>query len=513
MTCKSVAAGMRGPRASVTLVRFAPATHTAVDPSSRDVQLQSPDPRRWVGLFSALAAPFLGVLDFFIVNLALPQIHDRLGATFSEQELVIALYGLAYAVFVVTGGRLGDTHGRKRMFFIGLSGFICASVLCGAAPSPWFLLGARFLQGFGASLAFPQVLALVQVNFPEHERPKALAYFGFAVGLASILGQLLGGVLIDLDLFGWGWRTLFFINLPIGGTALWIASRTLREARSPHPPSLDLFGVLLATVALSLFLIPLVEGYERGWPAWSFVMLALSAPALAAFVRHEKLTRKRGADPLIDPTLFELATFRRGLAMIGSYFIGGASMFFVLSMYEQKGLGKTPMAAALTFTGFALALLLSSITASRFVSWHPRKFLFGGFACVCTGLAIIVLGLAATSDGDAREAITCGLTVYGLGQGCVSPVMYSTVLSGVPLRSAGAAAGVLATCQQVAAVMGLPVIGLVLMSALSGHVGALAYAHAAAWALTVNLGSMLIATSLALRLPRPAEIRITSVEA
>jgi EmrB/QacA subfamily drug resistance transporter len=489
------------------------ATRTPLSSSTESDPHASPDPRRWVGLFAALAAPFLGVLDFFIVNLALPQIHDRLGATFPQQELVIALYGLAYAVFVVTGGRLGDTHGRKRMFFIGLSGFIVSSVLCGIAPTPWFLLGARLLQGFAASLAFPQVLALVQVNFPEHERPKALAYFGFAVGLASILGQLLGGVLIGLDLFGWGWRTLFLINLPVGTTALWIASRTLREARSPHPPTLDLVGVAFATVALSLLLVPLVEGYEQGWPTWSMVMLAASLPALGVFVLHERSARARGSDPLIDPELFELATFRRGLAMVGSYFIGGSSMFFVLSLYEQKGLGKDAMSAALSFTGFALALLASSITASRLVTWHPRKFLFGGLACVCAGLTIIVSGLAASTDGDARLAVACGLTVYGLGQGCVSPVMYSTVLSGVPLRSAGAASGVLATCQQVASVMGLPIIGLVFMSMLAGETGALSYAHAAAWALTVNLTSMIVATSLALRLPRAAAITMSTFEA
>ena len=478
----------------------------------QEQHLTEPDPRRWIGLFAALAAPFLGVLDFFIVNLALPQIHDRLGATFAQQELVIALYGLVYAVFVVTGGRLGDTHGRKRMFFIGLSGFIGASLLCGLAPSPWFLLGARVVQGAAGALAFPQVLALVQVNFPEHERPKALAYFGLAVGLASMLGQLLGGLFIGLDLFGLGWRTLFLINLPIGGAALWIASRTLHEARSHHPPKLDMSGVMIATLALSLLLVPLVEGHEHDWPTWAIVMLALSAPAFVWFVRHEKRTRSRGGDPLIDPALFELATFRRGLAMIGSYFVGGGSMFFVLSIYEQKGLGKDAMSAALTFTGFAGAVLVSSMTASRLVSLHPSRFLFGGFACLCTGLAIIVIGLATSGDGDARVAVTCGLTLYGLGQGCVSPVMYSTVLSGVPLRSAGAASGVLATCQQVAAVMGLPVIGLVFMTVLAGRSGGSAYAHAAACALTVNLATMLLAAFLALRLPRTTAVNGSGIE-
>lgn len=478
----------------------------------QDPHAVEPDPRRWIGLFAALAAPFLGVLDFFIVNLALPQIRERLGATFAQQELVIALYGLAYAVFVVTGGRLGDTHGRKRMFVIGLAGFIAASLACGLAPTPLFLLAARFLQGFAAALAFPQVLALVQVNFPEHERPKALAYFGFAVGLASIAGQLLGGVLIELDLFGWGWRTLFLINLPVGGLALWIASRTLHETRSPRPPKLDIAGVAIATLALSLLLVPLVEGYERGWPGWAFVMLASSAPAFVWFARHERRTRARGGDPLIDPALFELSTFRRGLAMIASYFIGGGSLFFVLSIYEQRGLGQDPLSVALTFTGFAVALLVSSITASRLVSFHRAKFLFGGFACLCAGLAVLVIGLSTTSDGDARISVTCGLALYGLGQGCVSPVMYSTVLSGVPLRSAGAASGVLATCQQVSSVLGVPVIGLIFLTALAGRAGGPAHAHAAACALSVNLVSMIAALFLALRLPRGAGASAAVVE-
>jgi MFS family permease len=475
-----------------------------VSPILPEPSAAEPDPKRWIGLFAALAAPFLGVLDFFIVNLALPQIHERLGATFAEQELVIALYGLAYAVFVVTGGRLGDTHGRKRLFFIGLSAFIAASLACALAPSPWFLLGARFVQGFAASLAFPQVLALVQVNFPEHERPRALAYFGFAIGLASIMGQLLGGLLIELDGFGLGWRMLFLINLPVGGIALWIAARTLREVRAPHPPRLDLSGVALATLALLLLLVPLVEGHERGWPAWAIAMLALAPLAFAWFVRHEQSTRARGGDPLVDPALFRLPTFRRGLAMISSYFIGGASMFFVLSIYEQKGLGHSALSAALTFSGFALALLVSSIIAARLVVFHRTKFLFGGFACVCAGLVIIVIGLSTAHGGDARVTVTSGLTLYGLGQGCVSPVMYSTVLSGVPLRSAGAASGVLATCQQVSAVLGVPVIGLVFMTTLGERAGGVAYAHAAACALSVNLGSMLLASFLALRLPHPA---------
>jgi len=466
----------------------------------------APDPRRWIGLFAALTAPFLGVLDFFVVNLALPQIGEKLGATFAQQESVIAIYALSYAVFVVTGGRLGDTHGRRKVFLLGLAGFVFASLLCGIAPNPWFLIGARFLQGFAAALAFPQVLALVQVTFPEHERPKALAYFGLNVALASIAGQLLGGLLVHWNWFDLGWRVLFLINLPIGGIALWIAARTLPEARASNPPTLDLFGVAIATTGLALLLVPLIEGHQAGWPAWAIVMLIASVPVLWWFFREERRAAAHGKDPLIDLELFRLRTFRRGLAMIAMYFFGGGSLFLILSIYLQRGLGMETLDAALSFTGFAGALLVSSLIASRLVARHRLKFLHGGFALVCAGIAYLVIGLGTTRTGDARAAITIGLAIYALGQGCVSPVMFSTVLSGVPLRSAGAASGVLSTFQQVSSMLGVAVIGLVFSTVLGKQTGAggaqsASYAHAATWALSINLASMIAAALLAWRLP------------
>lgn len=468
--------------------------------------LHGPDPERWLALAAALTAPFLGVVDFFIVNLALPQIREDLGASFAQQELVIAFYGLAYAVFVVTGGRLGDTHGRKRMFLIGLGCFILASLLCGLAPNALFLLAARLFQGFSAALAFPQVLSHIQVTFPEHERPRALAYFGFTVGLASIAGQLLGGHLIELDLFGWGWRTLFLINIPVGAAALFVANRTLRETRTSDPPTLDLAGVGIATLGLVLFLVPLVEGPQQDWPPWLIAMLVASGPVLWLFWRHEMAAAARGRDPLIDPSLFGLRTFRRGLAMIGAYFAGGGSFFLVLSLYEQNGLGMSALQAANSFTPFALALLCSSVVASRHVSSRPGTFLAVGMSCIVVSLAVLVVCLARAADGDAHRAIPVALALYGLGQGMISPVMYATVLSRVPLRSAGAAAGVLSTCQQVSAALGVGVIGLVFSTALADGTGPAAHARAAAWALSINLATMATAAVLAMRLPRAVHV-------
>lgn len=478
-----------------------------------------PDPRRWIALFAALTAPFLGVLDFFIVNLALPRVQEDLGATFAEQQSVLAFYALSLAVFVVTGGRLGDTHGRKRMFRIGLTGFVLASILCGVAPSPWFLISARFLQGLMGALAFPQVLALVQVLFPEHERPRALAYFGLNVGLASIAGQVLGGLLVEWDPFGLGWRVLFLINVPIGGLALWIASRTLPEVRAPNPPTLDLFGVLLATVGLALLLVPLVEGHQAHWPPWAIVMLASSVPVLLWFLREERRAAAHGRDPLIDLEVVRLGTFRSGLGMICAYFFGGGALFLVLSIYLQEGLGLTTRDAALNFLPFAGALLVSSLISTRHVSRHRTLFLRGGFVLVALGMVLVVAGLATTRTGDARAPVGVGLALYALGQGFVSPVMFATIVSGVPLRSAGAASGVLSTCQQASSMLGVAVIGLVFSSVLDHVLGAGAasrahapggaldparaagFAHAATWALAIHLAFTFVAAWLAWRQP------------
>lgn len=462
----------------------------------------APDPRRWIGLFAALMAPFLGVVDFFVVNLAMPALERDLGASFAEQELVIALYALGYAVFVVTGGRLGDTHGRRRMFLVGLSAFVAASVLCAAATSPWWLLAARALQGVTAALVFPQVLALITVLFPDHERPKALAYFGLVVALASITGQALGGVLLHFDAFGLGWRALFLINLPLGAVAFVVAQRTLREVRTERPPTLDLGGVAIATAVLSLVLVPLTLGHEEGWPAWSIACLVAAIPALWLFVRMERATAARGRDPLVDLSLFADTGFRRGLAMIGTYFFGMGSIYLVLSLFEQHGLGRDALEAAYTFLPAAGATLVASLIASNQAAKRPALFLWTGLACVIAGVATMIAALAVL-DGTPRDVVLAsGLLVFSFGNGCISPVVYSTILRGVPPRSAGSASGVLATVQQTSAAFGVASIGLVFATALGGASGAAAHAHAAAVALCVNLATLFAAVALAWRLPR-----------
>src|SRR6202451_989996 len=246
-----------------------------------------PDPRRWLTLVILLLAPFMNLLDVSIVNIAIPSIQRSLHASYADVQWALAGYTLAYALVLITGGRLGDTFGRKRLFLIGVAGFTIMSALCGAATGPGMLIGCRVAQGAMGAIMVPQVLAVIQVIFPPHERIKALAGFGVTAGLGTVSGPLLGGLLIQHNLFGLGWRPIFLINVPVGVPAVAASSVLVRESRAPQPPKLDPVGVGLISAALLLLLYPLVEGRQLGWPAWTFISMAGAAPVLAAVIVYE----------------------------------------------------------------------------------------------------------------------------------------------------------------------------------------------------------------------------------
>src|SRR6204780_1745399 len=231
------------------------------------------DPRRWLTLVILLLAAFMNLLDVSIVNIAIPSIQRDLHASYADVQWALAGYTLAYALVLITGGRLGDIFGRKRLFLIGVTGFTIMSALCGAAQTPGMLIGCRVVQGAMGAIMVPQVLSVIQVIFPPAERIKALAGFGITAGLGTVSGPLLGGLLIQHDLFGLTWRPIFLINVPVGIIAVVAAAILVRESRASQPPRLDLVGVALASAALMLLLYPLVQGRELGWPAWSFVSM------------------------------------------------------------------------------------------------------------------------------------------------------------------------------------------------------------------------------------------------
>src|SRR5271156_1453775 len=252
------------------------------------------DPRRWRALPVLLIGSFLAFLDFFIVNIALPAMQTDLGARPAQLQLVVAAYGMGFGVFLITGGRLGDIFGRKRVFLLGIAGFTLASTLCGLAATPEILIASRVLQAITAATLVPQVLSIIRVQFAAHERPIAVGLYGASMGLASIVAQLLGGLLVSMNLFGWSWRLIFLVNIPIGLIAITLVSRMIRESRGSNRATLDLVGVALASVGLFLLIYPIVQGREAGWPAWSFAMLATMFPVLVGFVKYERHVVRSG---------------------------------------------------------------------------------------------------------------------------------------------------------------------------------------------------------------------------
>ncbi len=266
-----------------------------------------PDPRRWLTLIILLLAAFMNLLDISIVNIAIPSIQPNLHASYADVQWALAGYTLAYAVVLITGGRLGDAYGRKRLFLIGVTGFTIMSALCGAAQTPGMLIACRVIQGAMGAIMIPQVLAVIQVIFPPQERIKALAAFGVTAGLGTVSGPLLGGLLTQHNLFGLHWRPIFLINVPVGIIAVIVSAVLVRESRAPRPPRLDPGGVALITAALLLLLYPLVQGRQLGWPAWTFVAMAASVPVFALFVWYERAKPRRDGSPLVELGLFARA--------------------------------------------------------------------------------------------------------------------------------------------------------------------------------------------------------------
>lgn len=445
------------------------------------------DNNRWRSLAVILAAAFLVGFDFFVVNVAIPSIKQDLHATFAQIQLVIASYGFTYAVLLVSGGRLGDIYGRKRTFMIGVAGFIVTSVFCGLAPTPTVLIGARALQGISGALLFPQVLSIMQVSFAPNERAKAFGLFGTVIGLSSFGGNVLGGLLVYANFLGLSWRPIFLINLPVGLITLWAAARMVRESRSPHAKTLDLGGVTIVSIGLSMLLYPLIAGREAGWPLWTFVSFGLSILVLFGFVQFERAVLLRGGSPLVDLRLFGDRTFVIGLISGVCFFSSAAAFFLISTVFLQDGLGYSAKDAGLTFASFAVAFLGSSLSSVRVQPKLGSRIINVGTGLMMTGL--VVLLWLARSRGAALTGLDLApaLLIYGTGQGFVMPTLISTILINIKGADAGSASGVLTTVQQLSFATGVAVIGTVFFGAL-GTAGTVdSFIHALRLAFTVNI--------------------------
>jgi len=439
------------------------------------------EPRRWLALAVLLTGAFLPVLDFTIVNLALPSIRESLRANSAQVQFVISAYAATYAVMLITGGRLGDLWGRKRMFLIGVTGFSLASLLCGSATSPVALILGRVLQALTATFMAPQVLASIRILFVGREQARALAFYGATFGLANICGQLLGGFLVFEHPFGFAWQSIFLINIPIGLMALLGAVFFVKESRSLHAKKLDVLGVVLLSTSLDCIVYPLIEGRDQGWPRWLLGMMCLSAVALLGFLRYERHLSAKGLDPLVELALFRSRRFTLGILM-GLVFYMLSAFYLTFSIYLQAGLRETPLDAGLATLPFAVGFFLGSITSSHIARRLSVRTLPVGFAVQVIGFSLVAICVRYQLTGMEE-----GLAFAGIGFGIVMPGVIKAVIDDIEERYAGLAAGMVMTALQIGSALGIAIVGGFFYVSLGVRTGLHAYAHAFSNALAMNV--------------------------
>ena len=452
-----------------------------------------------LGLFTILLGAALPLIDFFIVNVALTTIDKDLKAGPALLELVVAGYGLAYAVLLVLGGRLGDTFGRRRLFLVGLAGFGLTSLACGLAPDAWVLVVSRVAQGATAAMLMPQVLGTIQASTSGHRRTRAVGLYGATQGLSMVVGQILGGVLVAADLWHTGWRAIFLVNVPIAVVGLVLAPRTVPATRSPRPAPVDVPGTVLLTAALAALLLPLTEGRATGWPAWTWVSLAASPVLAFAFQRVEARADRQGRVPLVPPSLLRLPSLRRGLVLLPPFGIGFGGLMFVLAIVLQQGLRMSSVVAGLALVPLALAVFVASFVGPWLVVrvGAGRVVMLGSLLLFVGGVVLFLTFWRGWPHVDAW-ALAPAFAIVGFAQGLMLPMLFRVVLSEVPHEYAGVGSGVMTTTQQASLALGVATIGSLFLAGL----GPWGMRDALLVALLTWLGAVALTGVLSLRLPR-----------
>jgi EmrB/QacA subfamily drug resistance transporter len=413
-----------------------------------------------------MAGTFVFVLDFFIVNVAIPSTQAELGATDAQVQLIVATYAIAISALMILGGRLGDLFGRRRLFMGGLALFTASSALCGAAPGIGLLLVGRTLQGIGAALFAPQVLSIIGVTFDGDDRRRAVTTYGLTMGLAAAGGQLIGGALIALNVLGLDWRTCYLVNVPIGLAALAVAPRAIPESRTEGDHRLDFLGAALAGATLVAIVLPLVEGRRQGWPAWTFACLAAAVPLALAFALRQRRLAATGGEPLVHPGLFRERAFTVGVLTSVVFYCGMGSFFLVLAIYLQEGAGLSALDSGLVFTPLALGYLVASGGAEALAPRFGRQVLAAGGVVRAVALAGLALTVGAIGTGGSPLLLVPALAVDGIGMGLLTAPLVATVVGAMDPRHAGAASGVLSTAQQVGNTIGVAAIGALFYGAI-----------------------------------------------
>ncbi|MEW2487321.1 MFS transporter [Streptomyces sp. NPDC048411] len=446
-----------------------PESATSIEGAAGSWAAPAPDPRRWQALGVCLVAGFMTLLDVSIVNVALPSIRNGLRSPESDLQWILSGYSLAFGLLLIPAGRLGDARGRRVVFLAGLAVFTLASAACGVAPTSFWLVVARVIQGLGGALISPQISALIQQMFSGRERGRAFGMFSTVVAVSTAVGPLLGGLLIQAAGPAEGWRWVFYVNLPLGVVCFLLARRLLPDTPSAgpvRPRDLDPVGVLLLGAGVLALLLPLVQ--EQQWPGnEKWLLLAVAAALLAAFVGWESRCGRRGTAPVLDLSLFRLHSYWLGCLLSLLYFAGFTSIFFISTLYLQAGLHCTALQAGLAITPFALGAAAAAGPGGRMVHRYGRPLVVVGLSMVVVGLGATVFAVHAVPGRGVALAMAAPLLLAGVGSGLVIAPNLTLTLSQVPVVGGGSAGGTLQTGQRVGSAIGIAAVGSVFFAQLA----------------------------------------------
>ncbi|MDJ0343713.1 MFS transporter [Streptomyces sp. H10-C2] len=463
---------------------------------------------RWLGYTAVIAASVMDLLDSTVANVAAPAIRAGLGGSYADLQWIAAGYTLAMAVALLTGGRLGDMYGRKRILLAGIAGFTLTSMVCATAQSPEMLILARIAQGVCGAVMLPQGFGLTRDLFPAAEMKKAWGIFGPLMGLSAVMGPIIAGVLIHADLFGTGWRMIFGINLPIGAFAFVMGWKYLPDvAPTARGARLDVPGVLLAGTGAFLLVFPLVQGRELGWPTWVRVMLVASLPVLAVFARYQVLRKRSGRTPLVEPSVFTKRAYVSGVAFAIAFTASMGGMILTLGIFLQLGLGYTALHSSLTTAPWALGALFGSAFGGIMMTRLGRRILHLGLILMGGGL-LALYGVFQWAGADITDwEFAAPLLVGGAGMGMIFVPLFDIILNGVDGHEIGSASGTLQALQQLGMTLGFAVLGTVFFNILggakpgpAGHIDAAL--HAAGTTALCTVGLIALAFVLGFFLPK-----------
>jgi MFS family permease len=457
--------------------------------------------RRWLMLAVLITGQFMALLDVTIVNVAIPTIKARLHASGAALQLVVAGYTVTYAMLLITGARLGDLRGHRRLFLAGLGTFTLASLACGLAPTTAALVAARLVQGAGAALMVPQILSVIQRQFSGADRARALGVYAATLASGAVVGQALGGLLVSADLLGAAWRPVFLVNVPVGLAAAVLVPRLVPADHVPGGRRLDLPGLFTASGAVLLVVLPLVLGHQQGWPAWTFASLAAGVLLAGVFVRVERSVAGRGGDPLLDLRVLRAPGLPAGLAALTAAMVGYGGFLFTLALHLQLGLGDSALRAGLTFAPGAAAFGATGYFWRRLPGRVHHALTPAGFAVA----ALAYLGLAATLQTGTSGGpwLPVLLVLYGTGFGAAFSPLVTQALVHVPPAEAADASGLLTTTIQLSQVLGVAVFGSLFLSLAAQqqpHASAAAFSTVELWLAALTLlgvvGALLLARTV-----------------